>query len=412
MAQYNYKRMKELGRGTAGVVYLVRDRDDNSLWVEKEVDMSDYAAADFKHAMVEVTVLSAFNHPYIVGHRESWVDSGAKLHIVMTYASNGELEERIQSRKKTGKFLRESQIWTWFIQMLLALKHIHDRQTLHRDIKTQNIFLDDDENAVVGDFGLATVLTPTLGFAQSRLGTPYYLSPEICEGHPYNSKSDVWALGCVVFKMCALQHAFQAPNISELIQTITDEEPRTIPTHYTSKLQRIIEKMLVKDMASRPSVDDILRNKTVRALAKKYLDEDMYLQLTAPPPKHKYTGYSSSGSSSLSSSMTGTATVPSLRTSRSSGRHSSSSSSSSSYSPTRSSSGYSGTASASADSNNDERIAERAFESLQASYMEAVGNMNLKRGKKGKKKKAKHNHDASHVRALLELRSQLIRGRK
>lgn len=80
-------------------------------------------------------------------------------------------------------------------QICLALKHVHDHNILHRDLKSQNIFLTQKGIVKLGDFGIAKVLDATEGQAQTQIGTPYYLSPEICESKPYGRKSDVWSLG-------------------------------------------------------------------------------------------------------------------------------------------------------------------------------------------------------------------------
>jgi len=90
---------------------------------------------------------------------------------------------------------------------------MHDKNILHRDIKTQNIFLAKKESRTdstpscvkIADFGISKVLDSQNSLARTQVGTPYYLSPEICQKQPYATASDVWALGCVVFELCALK---------------------------------------------------------------------------------------------------------------------------------------------------------------------------------------------------------------
>jgi len=85
-----------------------------------------------------------------------------------------------------------------FVQMVLSLQNIHSMNILHRDLKTQNIMLDRRHRVVkVGDFGISKVLS-SKSRANTVVGTPCYISPELCEGKPYNQKSDIWALGCVL----------------------------------------------------------------------------------------------------------------------------------------------------------------------------------------------------------------------
>ena len=81
--------------------------------------------------------------------------------------------------------------------MALGLHYMHNNKVLHRDLKTQNVFLLGNGRLVLGDLGISKVLDGTMDFAQTCIGTPYYMSPEIFKNKPYSYKSDVWALGCV-----------------------------------------------------------------------------------------------------------------------------------------------------------------------------------------------------------------------
>jgi NIMA (never in mitosis gene a)-related kinase len=111
-------------------------------------------------------------------------------------------------------------VLNWFTQILLSIKHIHDRKILHRDLKSQNIFLTSRNIVKLGDFGIARVLSHTRSNAKTVVGTPYYLSPEIIENKPYNFKSDVWSLGVLLYEMCALGPPFNAGSLHELAKRI------------------------------------------------------------------------------------------------------------------------------------------------------------------------------------------------
>merc|ERR1719160_2272506 len=135
-------------------------------------------AKERKDAANEVKVLSSLKHPYIVAYKDSF------LNIVMEYADGGDLFTRIQKAKKSMTKFPEQQILRWFTQALLALKFIHDKHILHRDLKSQNFFLMSNGKLKIGDFGIAKVLDNTAACAQTTIGTPYYLSPEICQERP------------------------------------------------------------------------------------------------------------------------------------------------------------------------------------------------------------------------------------
>ena len=94
--------------------------------------------------------------------------------------------------------------------LFASFQYIHERKILHRDIKSQNIFLGKHRTIKLGDFGIARIMDGTTDYAKTCVGTPYYLSPEIWENKPYNNKSDLWAMGCVLYEMTTLKHAFEA----------------------------------------------------------------------------------------------------------------------------------------------------------------------------------------------------------
>lgn len=101
----------------------------------------------------------------------------------------------LRKRRQNKEYLTEDEILNWFIQIAIALEYIHGRKVIHRDIKTSNIFLTGNGTVKLGDFGISKVLENTNEAAMTVVGTPYYMSPEVCENKPYTFKSDVWALG-------------------------------------------------------------------------------------------------------------------------------------------------------------------------------------------------------------------------
>ncbi|XP_064441350.1 serine/threonine-protein kinase Nek1 isoform X9 [Mirounga angustirostris] len=202
-----YVRLQKIGEGSFGKAILVKSTEDGRQYVIKEINISRMSSKEREESRREVAVLANMKHPNIVQYRESFEENGS-LYIVMDYCEGGDLFKRINAQK--GILFQEDQILDWFVQICLALKHVHDRKILHRDIKSQNIFLTKDGTIQLGDFGIARVLNSTVELARTCIGTPYYLSPEICENKPYNNKSDIWALGCVLYEMCTLKHALIA----------------------------------------------------------------------------------------------------------------------------------------------------------------------------------------------------------
>ena len=125
-------------------------------------------------------------------------------------------------------------------------------------MKSLNIFLKQGKDVRVGDLGVAKVLNQTF-FAKTFIGTPYYLSPEICEDKPYNDKSDVWALGCILYELCTYHHPFTAKSQGGLILKILNENPKPINDYYSKELKHLIKVIFNKDYQKRPSCLDILK---------------------------------------------------------------------------------------------------------------------------------------------------------
>lgn len=165
---------------------------------------------------------------------------------------------KIAKQKELGTLFPEQQIVTWLVQMALAMNYVHDKKILHRDLKTQNIFLTSKGDIKIGDFGIARVLQHTYDCANTAIGTPYYLSPEICQEKPYNQKSDIWSLGCIFYEIATLNHAFDAQNMKGLVQKILKGTYPPLPEVYSADLKKLLSEMLIKDPNKRPSIKKIL----------------------------------------------------------------------------------------------------------------------------------------------------------
>mmetsp|Transcript_37050 Transcript_37050/g.105925 ORF Transcript_37050/g.105925 Transcript_37050/m.105925 type:complete len:446 (-) Transcript_37050:167-1504(-) len=268
-----YQRVRIVGKGSFGCCWLV-ENEASEQCILKQVDVSKMSTKQTEEAANEVKVLAKLRHPFIINYRESYLVDGL-LCIITDYAEKGDLHRVIHRQKRGGRLLEEATVLRWFAQTSLALKHVHDRHIVHRDLKTQNIFLagPGQGNVKVGDFGIARVLEHTQDCAKTAIGTPYYLSPEICQERPYNHKSDVWSLGCVLHELATLQHAFDADSMRGLVMKILRGEPPQVPASFSSELGALARELLTKDPCSRPSVDEVLRKPVMRTTIRQLLRE-------------------------------------------------------------------------------------------------------------------------------------------
>uniref|UniRef100_A0A4X1V148 non-specific serine/threonine protein kinase n=1 Tax=Sus scrofa TaxID=9823 RepID=A0A4X1V148_PIG len=267
-----YVRVQKIGEGSFGKAILVKSIEDGRQYVIKEINISRMSNKEREESRREVAVLANMKHPNIVQYRESFEENGS-LYIVMDYCEGGDLFKRINAQK--GILFQEDQILDWFVQICLALKHVHDRKILHRDIKSQNIFLTKDGTVQLGDFGIARVLNSTVELARTCIGTPYYLSPEICENKPYNNKSDIWALGCVLYEMCTLKHAFEAGNMKNLVLKIISGSFPPVSLHYSYDLRSLLSQLFKRNPRDRPSVNSILEKGFIAKRIEKFLSPQL-----------------------------------------------------------------------------------------------------------------------------------------
>ncbi|XP_033626029.1 serine/threonine-protein kinase Nek11-like [Asterias rubens] len=254
---------KKLGSGNFGTAYLVHDTKANTSkgeeeWkVLKEISCGDLAMDETVDAMHEAKLLSKLHHPNIVRFNDSFLD-GEFFCIITEYCEGGDLDDKITACKKSGRSFDQNLIMDWFVQLALAVQHMHSRRVLHRDLKTRNIFL--KNNMIkIGDFGISRVLMGTTDMASTFTGTPYYMSPEVLKHEGYNSKSDVWSIACILYELCSLQHAFEGQSLMGVMYKIVEGKTPEIPKKYEKNIQELLNVMLNRDPAKRPSATEVTK---------------------------------------------------------------------------------------------------------------------------------------------------------
>lgn len=261
-----YAEICVIGRGSFGEVLKVRRKSDSKTLVCKVLSYGQMSEKEKQLVVSEVNILRELKHRHVVRYFDRVIDKrAAKIYIIMEYCENGDMGRLIKRMRRDRTYFEETQIWKTLAQLLLAFEECHGRKDiiLHRDIKPCNIFLDRDMNIKVGDFGLAKELGAESQFAYTNVGTPYYMSPELINEKRYNEKSDIWALGCLIYEMCALRPPFEAANVVSLGKRISAGRFSRIPTRYSDELQTVIQAMLTLSPTKRPSVAQIMRSTRV-----------------------------------------------------------------------------------------------------------------------------------------------------
>lgn len=258
----HYTILKELGSGGMGVVYHCRDE-----YLQREIAikmmlpelMSEHDTVEIFRQ--EARLAAQLEHPGIVTIHNIGVENregNTHHYIAMEFLPGGSLRGRIGKEQ-----ISLEQAVEWMKQLASALAYAHKRGVVHQDIKPDNIFITQDGNLKIGDFGLALIATgPAFERHAQGKGTPAYMSPELCRGEPRDHRSDIYSLGSVFFEMITGEKPFKANGMIEMAL-----KHATAPVPSASKLRSdvpaVLDKALKHMMAKQPderlqSLNDIL----------------------------------------------------------------------------------------------------------------------------------------------------------
>jgi len=175
----------------------------------------------------------------------------------MEYADGGDLYSKVKAHIKAHTHFPEQEIWKLFGQMCFGLDTLHKLNICHRDLKCANMFISKGQ-IKIGDLNVSKVVKRNLLF--TRVGTPYYASPEIWNDKPYDQKSDMWSLGCVLYEMCALRPPFTAASLKELSKKIVLGVYPQIPSTYSVEMTQVIRGLLQLSPSTRLSCCNFVFN--------------------------------------------------------------------------------------------------------------------------------------------------------
>ncbi|KAJ9460547.1 putative serine/threonine-protein kinase nek3 [Diplonema papillatum] len=288
-----YTMEEELGRGAFGRALLVRNADGIP-FVAKEVDTKGMLARDIQDSKNEVKVLASLGHPNITRYVDSF-EAGSRIYTVMEYADGGDLSRRIRRQAASFKDFSEDFVCWILIQICSALQYLHEQRYLHRDIKAQNIFLTSSNIVKLGDFGVSKHVG-SVGVASTVCGTYSYFSPEMCQRKPYSSKSDLFALGVVLYEMLSNgRKPFEADSVPSLIARIAKGSLQPLPKGlpFSSELTALCLQLLSTEPSQRPSASGVLASPAIKARLKATEKRAMLTQQAAdggdaakaPPPQ-------------------------------------------------------------------------------------------------------------------------------
>ena len=269
----DYQFIANIGQGMYGQVYKAKNKKENKFYAIKRLNFKDINEKEKKQINNEVSLIKNLKHPNVISYKDSFNDEDNYFNIVTTFCEGGDIYNKIQ--KQNGEYFKEEQILNWMVQILLGLNYIHKNGIIHRDIKPQNIFIQNKHIICIGDFGIAKIInqiqTQTM---TSIIGTPLYMSPEsFNEPNSKNLASDIWSMGCCLYEICNLKHAFGADRLESVFCKVREGKHPPVNKKYSSELRKIIESMLSVKPNDRPTIPQLLKNNFLRPKVANYISD-------------------------------------------------------------------------------------------------------------------------------------------
>ena len=253
----HYQILAKLGEGGMGVVYRARDtRLDREVALKVLPASAQDDAAARERLLREARTASRLNHPHICTIHEVG-EAGGRAFIAMEFVQGSPLDSLIPA----GGLAAET-VARYGAQIARALAHAHDHHVVHRDLKTANVMVAADGQAKLLDFGLSRRSLDEAGGESGRrthdltstgaiVGTPRYLAPEVLLGRVADARSDIWALGVVLYEMCSGRAPFGAGNMTGIVAAILQATPEPLPEPVPAGLRAVVQRCLAKDPEQR-----------------------------------------------------------------------------------------------------------------------------------------------------------------
>ena len=271
----NYKMIKLLEENFFIKSYLASVDNDEKEYIIRHVIIKDMTK---KNVFDDLEILKKLDHPNIIKVKEVFIQSKPveAVNIVTEYADGDDLEQKIKEQK--NKPFTETEILDYFTQICLALQYLHKKKIIHRNIKSSNIFLMKSGIVKLGGFKISKPLKKVVIKADKMEQRLYYLSPEILSNKPYNVKSDIWALGILLYELLTFKMPFNDQSLNKLTIKINKGDYAQPSSEYSSEIKDLLKKCLTTNPDIRPSIDEILNLPLIKNRINNKLNEVQYDQ--------------------------------------------------------------------------------------------------------------------------------------
>uniref|UniRef100_A0A3P9HNG6 Serine/threonine-protein kinase PLK n=1 Tax=Oryzias latipes TaxID=8090 RepID=A0A3P9HNG6_ORYLA len=247
-----YSKGRFLGKGGFAKCFEITDMETKQVFAGKIVPKSLILKQHQREKMSsEISIHKSLNHANIVGFHGFFEDDDF-VYVVLEICRRRSLLELHKRRKA----VTEPEARYYMTQLLKGVHYLHSNKVIHRDLKLGNIFLNDDMEVKIGDFGLATKIEFDGERKKTLCGTPNYIAPEVLckKGHSY--EVDVWSLGCILYTLLVGKPPFETSCLKDTYNRIKKNN-YTIPWQINPAASALIKRMLHADPAQRPTITDL-----------------------------------------------------------------------------------------------------------------------------------------------------------
>ncbi|XP_062373265.1 serine/threonine-protein kinase PLK4-like [Sardina pilchardus] len=206
-------------------------------------------------------ILKSLQHPHIIGHQKSFKDGGTYYVLVDYFEEN--VSKKMKAKQERGEQFSEEEIMDYFVKICMALKHLHSSNTVHRDLRPQNILFTEFGTVCLGEL---PEIKERAGVKSDSTGELTNIPPEILKGDSYHDKSDIWSLGCLLYEMCMMKSPFTTESAVNLVPKILSGSYEPLPETFSKSLHQLLSDVLQTDPELRPSAQEILWRPFVIAL--------------------------------------------------------------------------------------------------------------------------------------------------
>uniref|UniRef100_A0A060T7W0 non-specific serine/threonine protein kinase n=1 Tax=Blastobotrys adeninivorans TaxID=409370 RepID=A0A060T7W0_BLAAD len=258
-----YQKLKKVGQGASGSVYVARPL--TSIMAQHRriaIKQMDLSSQPRKELIVnEIIVMKESQHPNIVNFLESYLRGSSDLWVVMEYMEGGALTDIIENNT-----LSEDQIATICRETCKGLQHLHSKNIIHRDIKSDNMLLDAQGHVKITDFGFCAKLTDQKNKRATMVGTPYWMAPEVVKQKEYGAKVDVWSLGIMAIEMIESEPPYlNEEPLRALYLIATNGTPKLKrPERLSKEIKSFLSVCLCVDVNYRASSDELLNHEFLK----------------------------------------------------------------------------------------------------------------------------------------------------